>query len=484
MNLKIYLIVKFSFLTSALSLLALPNGLASAENLEGLPPRKVIMLIGDGMGSGQLGLLNSAWEYGQKKGLVPNRPNAYSELIRMGVISLVTTKPDSYLVPDSACAASSISSGKNCLPETLGIDEAGKEVEVFSDFAKKNNIALGLVSDTRLTHATPAAFYSHSVTRNDEYMIAKQFLTSKVDLAFSAGSEFFSEDLQVRYGKNFAFDSNSLNEVSELPALGLFSKTAMPDAFESGKDIKVPTLLEMTEKAYQLLKDKQRYFLMIESGQIDWASHQNDPGLLLHEMLRFEGVLNFLLTCLKSDPTISLMVLSDHETGGFGFSYKKDNKSKTGKGFENYSPKNDFIGDDALESLFSQKVSFNNLALDLASRNMSLEESQIYLSNMLGLPKNNTLSKLVRLLKLKDRKIAVKLEFPEKHQFFSSEEEIGSVIISNYVSKEYGVVWSTGTHTVPLIPFIVVGEVANKNFEKPLSLVEVGRFLRSIYGKN
>ena len=52
-----------------------------------------------------------------------------------------------------------------------------------------------------------------------------------------------------------------------------------------------PSLTTMTKKAINLLKTNRKGFiLMVESGQIDWASHSNDPGYLLHQILRNQSI--------------------------------------------------------------------------------------------------------------------------------------------------------------------------------------------------
>ena len=58
----------------------------------------------------------------------------------------------------------------------------------------------------------------------------------------------------------------------------------------------MPTLKEMSAKALELLSQNDKgFFLMIESGLIDWAAHYNDTGTMLHEMLRFNETLGYVL---------------------------------------------------------------------------------------------------------------------------------------------------------------------------------------------
>jgi alkaline phosphatase len=481
LTIKILLLIILSFYSS----------ISFAQDINNNKDRKVIMLIGDGMGLGQLALLDSAWGYGRLKGLVPDRESSYSELIKSGTISLISTKPASYIVQDSACASSSISSGKNCIPETLGFDEKGTGVEVFSEFAKRKNIEVGLITDTRITHATPAGFYARSSSRNKEQDIAEQFLKSGVSFAFAGGKEYIlsTEKGDPNFlskakesGYQIVQDKEQFSNLSSLPALALFGDSSMPDAIESKSNKEWPSLLEMTEKGIELFKDKKSYFLMIESGQIDWAAHQNDAGLLLHEMLRFESVLNYLLMYIKNNPSVTLMVLSDHETGGFGFSYKTlDSESKVDLDFKEYQTSKNFIPDVMFERLFSQKKSFLKISKQLNKIGYNFTKSKEVIVNELGLLPSDKFLSAILDLENKSKKTSLKNQFEEKHEFYSNEEEVDSVIISKYVSPTFGVAWSTGTHTTSLVPFVVEGDLKNSKFEKPLSLVEVGKLLRQMY---
>jgi alkaline phosphatase len=451
---------------------------------------KVILLIGDGMGPSHLSLLKTAWQYGRNHKLVANRENSYDRILAKGEISLISTMPAGYVVADSACASSSISTGINCLPETLGIDAEGRKVEIFSEFARRNNIAVGLVSDTRLTHATPAGFYGHSRIRNDEKLLATQFLTSGIQLAFSGGLKYFSKSeahdasIETLKGKGYGVvrSKEELKTISSLPVVGLFSDSGMPDAIEMKYLSQIPSLLEMTEKALNLFSDKESYFLMVEAGQIDWASHENDAGLLLEEMLRFEVVLDYLMSYVEQNPDTTLIVTSDHETGGFGFSYHQFPEHEVnGKTFAGYKPRYDFINEDILQNLFSQKASFRTLAKEI--QDFGFKPSLI--KQTLGKNiKSKISSKLIEELnsipKLKTQHL-LKSVFGEGDHNYVDDDNLIQVIIGKYVYREEGVVWSTGTHTMPLIPLVIYGREQEDLKQRPKDLVEVGKMLRKFY---
>ncbi|TMP13413.1 alkaline phosphatase, partial [Pseudoalteromonas ruthenica] len=96
------------------------------------------------------------------------------------------------LVTDSACSATQLATGLAAGSEMIGLDEQGNIVETILEKAKKAGKATGLVSDTRITHATPAAFAAHQPHRSMEPEIAEQLVnTGMVDVLLSGGARVF-----------------------------------------------------------------------------------------------------------------------------------------------------------------------------------------------------------------------------------------------------------------------------------------------------
>lgn len=298
-------------------------------------PKNIILVIGDGMGPQQIGLLELYAKLDRKT------ETAFRKLASKSTLALVQPIPAGGLVVDSGCAATTLASGVEALPETLGLDARGKSVESILERAKKAGKSVGLVSDTRITHATPAAFVAHSVNRDDETGIAYQIANSSADVLLSGGSEFFDalnpgkgETARAAALENgFTIVSNAKELFSAASKtgklLGVFAKSSMKNAFDEATlsalpkgEAREPSLVEMTNAALtKLSQNPEGFFLMVESGQIDWAGHANDAGWLLHEMVRMDGVIEAVTKWQAANPATLLVVTADHETGGFSFSY-------------------------------------------------------------------------------------------------------------------------------------------------------------------
>ncbi len=81
----------------------------------------------------------------------------------------------------------------------------------------------------------------------------------------------------------------------------------------------VPTLAEMAAGALNVLDSNSRgFFLMIEGGAIDWASHSNQKGRLIEEVTYFNEAVDYVVRWVNTnsswDETL-VIVTGDHETG-------------------------------------------------------------------------------------------------------------------------------------------------------------------------
>ena len=132
-----------------------PESQASAGKI-----KNVIMMIGDGMGPQQVGLLQDFATH-SKTDIYKNRETALKLFANSGQVEFSSTTPVGGLVVDSACSATQLATGKPALSEVVGLDIDGNSTETILEMAKAAGKSTGLISDTRITHATPAAFASH-----------------------------------------------------------------------------------------------------------------------------------------------------------------------------------------------------------------------------------------------------------------------------------------------------------------------------------
>ena len=133
--------------------------------------KNVILIIGDGMGPQQVGLLLT-YARQAPNSVLKNRVTAFDRMMEKGIMGISMHYANGVLVTDSAASATQLASGVAAGSEMIGVDKDGNPTFTILERAKKAGKSTGLVSDTRVTHATPAAFAAHQTHRSHENAIA------------------------------------------------------------------------------------------------------------------------------------------------------------------------------------------------------------------------------------------------------------------------------------------------------------------------
>ena len=156
--------------------------------VQGGEPKNIILLIGDGMGPESVGL---AIYYNRFMNGMDKRLNM-ERLMAGGNTGYCLTYQYGTVVTDSASAATALASGVKTRDAILGKDHDGRPMKTILDIARQLGKSTGVISDTRLTHATPAAFYASIIHRDMENEIASQLLErADIQVAFAGGAQHF-----------------------------------------------------------------------------------------------------------------------------------------------------------------------------------------------------------------------------------------------------------------------------------------------------
>lgn len=313
----------------ALMLTVCISAVAYAENVQHVSG--IILLIGDGMGINQV---RSADIYSRQ---ISGKPLAINSIITRGTTTTYSANSE---VTDSAAAATALYSGFKTDNGALNTLPDGREVSTIACAAKKAGLSVGVVSTTRLTHATPAGIYGHSPSRDDENLIAEQLLEFSPDVALAGGLRHFIP--QDRKGSNRKDDRNligamqgngytyvtnadelkTVDPVKTGKLLGLFAVSHMDYELDRQNvpELKSqPQLEDMTRAALSILgKNPKGFFLMVEGGRIDHACHSHDIKAAIYDTLAFDAAVHVALDFQKSHPDVLVVVTADHETGGLG----------------------------------------------------------------------------------------------------------------------------------------------------------------------
>jgi alkaline phosphatase len=312
--------------------------------------KNVILFIGDGMG---ISTITAARIYdGQSRGETGEENSLSFE--RFPNVALVKTYNTNQQVPDSAGTATAMNSGVKTRAAVLGVGPAARlgdcaeglanPLLTLGEIAKANGKGLGIVTTTRITHATPAAVFAHSPHRDWEddkaipdaerakgcTDIAAQLVATPFDIALGGGAAHFygkdkggkrldpAADLPgawaARTGGNYVTDIDGLKATrgSKAPVLGLFTPSHMNFMLDRKPDSKEPTLSDMTVAAIEKMKDqKGGYYLMIEGGRIDHGHHAGTAGYALSETQELSRAVQAALAMVDLKDTL-VMVTADH----------------------------------------------------------------------------------------------------------------------------------------------------------------------------
>lgn len=308
--------------------------------------KNVIYLIGDGMGFGAVTSLLLA-------------EDSVTGFEQAPVIGLNETCSANNYVTDSPAGGTALATGVRTRNGYCGLDPEGNRMTTILHKAQAMGKKTGIVVNTTLTEATPAAFYAGVTSRRMTYEIAEQFTESGVDVAIGSGLDHFisrpdSLDLtatlidkgyDVYLNWSAVLNTPSDKFIGILPmadvhrqesgrkeagaAAGhevcLAARLASASEDAGASDLSEPTvyLQKASAKALETLSrdNDNGYFLMIESALIDGYGHNNDSEGMIAEMKEFDALLRQLVAYVDQHPETLLVVTADHETGGTWLNY-------------------------------------------------------------------------------------------------------------------------------------------------------------------
>lgn len=311
-----------------------------------VPPRKrvkgVVFLVSDGMSPGVFTLAEAFSQQIRGKGTTWWKLWNEAAAAR----GLMDTASADSLVTDSAAAASAWGGGQRVNNGAINSNPSGKRIEPIATALKAAGVKLGLVTTTRLTHATPAGFAASVPNRGQEDEIASQY-PGQADVLLGGGARHFHQDHRKdgkdlfgefeKAGHTVVRDRAALLACHADKVLGVFGDDHLPYTVDHINDpdlkARVPTLAEMTTAALdRFLAGDAPFLLMVEGGRIDHAAHLNCIAGVLHDQLAFDDAVAAALAKSAGRDDILVVVTSDHGNAnpglnGMGSRYHRSNEA-------------------------------------------------------------------------------------------------------------------------------------------------------------
>ena len=304
--------------------------------------RNVVLLIGDG-----LSLAHRVAARMLSKGIAEGKAFGKLAMDDMPQMALVATAGTDSIITDSANSASAYATGHKTAAGAMGV-YADRTADPFDDprvetivslVKRRHAMAVGIVTDTEIQDATPAAMVAHTRRRGAYDQIVAQYFAAQPDVLMGGGLANFlpqgapgarrrdQTDYVAKFkDAGYAFAANAAN-LKALPQdtrrlLGLFNLRNMDGALDR-RFLKTgsvkrfsdqPDLTEMTAKALDILSQNPNgFFLMVEAGMIDKYTHLLDMERAVYDTIMFDNVVRLVRDWSKArgDDTL-VLVLADH----------------------------------------------------------------------------------------------------------------------------------------------------------------------------
>ena len=427
-------------------------------------PKYVFMFIGDGMSAPQTNAAQ-VFEGTNVSGLVAIEPLAFTQF---PVVGLQYTQDSTSFCPDSASTATSLSSGYKTHSGVIGmgVDKVTAGESIAEKVKDQLGWKVGIISTVTINHATPAAYYAHIANRNDYYDIGLQMAESGFDF-FGGGSVNKADDgdksiYQVLEENGYLVTNDydtilSLNDKSgKVYAYSpvLQDDGAMPYAIDATED--QLTLSDFVKKGIEVLDNDNGFFMMVESGKIDWAGHANDAVANIHDTLELDKAVEVALQFAYQHPDETLiLVTGDHETGGMTIGY-----AATGY-------------DTAFDILRAQKCSYvafdEMVAEEKAAGTLTFERLMEMVEENFGLTAPGTENEIpalvlneyeyAKLQKAYEDDMSGNTEGYEESLLYGGYNAI-SVTLTHIINNKAGIGWTSYAHTGLPVPVYAYGEGA------------------------
>src|SRR6266581_3836222 len=297
-------------------------------------PFGIILFIGEGLAPGRL---------------APTRAYAGGAGTRLSLdsmprMALLANSSKDFAAPDSAAAATAIATGTRVPNGAIAINGDKKPIPSIIELSREYGRATGLVTDTKLTDPTSAAFYAHPVDPNDIEKIAAEFIDGrKIDIAMGGGAGQFlpstkrgerqdGRDLLLELRGNGFDIVRTRAELEAVPAwrrpklFGAFNNVELAFVNQIEERSQQPSLSDMVRRAIELLQyNPGGYLLVVDAGLMRKAAQKNNGERTLDQTVELDRAVTIARRYAGQKSTI--IVCGDAALGGLnlnGFLFRKE----------------------------------------------------------------------------------------------------------------------------------------------------------------
>ncbi len=419
----------------------------------------VFYFIGDGMGPNQV-LLTEMYQ-AEMQGKIGRVPLRMTQFPYGGLLATYSAK---HGVTDSSAAGTALACGEKAINGQVGLNAQGDTLQSIAEALKEAGWAVGVSSSASVDHATPASFYANSDKRGDYYAIAGQLI--KTNFEFVGGGDFvYPTGKQKDQPSLFTIaEENGYTIVRGIEAYEACKKKLSKDTkakimlFQEQANSSLPQVIDAPEKGLRLpdivstgidfLSQHDRFFLMVESGEIDWAAHSDDARTVIDEVIEFDKSIQVAYDFYLQHPDETLIIATaDHETGGLVI----------GRGSSTLH----------LEQLQHQKASIGIISNQIQElhkqkgKEIVWDDVRAVLSSQLGL------YEAVKVTEKEDKELQEIFQRSQRNEdtsvktLYKTFSELSAKALS-MLNKKAGLGWTSTSHSATPVPIFTVGVGAER----------------------
>lgn len=412
-------------------------------------PKYIFYYIGDGMG---MGPIVAAQNYNR---LILKNDKPLT-MMQMPVVGWALTYSASSDITDSAAAGTALATGSKTKNYMLGMNADTVAVTSIAKILHDRGYGVAIATSVAPDDATPGAFFAHVPNRSMTYQIGCDMAASGYEFVAGAGlrgtetdgkpndllDRFAAEGVQIVRGPEGAASITAAralllnNEGSSRSNIGY--------TIDSIQGTLTLPLIASTALKQLERTSPDKFFMMIEGGNIDHALHGNDAGASIKEIINFDEALKVAYDFYLAHPDETLIVVTaDHDTGGMAI-----------------------VRSGGIGNIDYQKVSkeeFSNFCKAmLKTRNIfTWDDMKAYMSENLGFFTHIPVSEAdeAKLKKLFDDTFELRNTADQKTLYANF--NAFAVEVFNMFNNAVGVTFCTTSHAGNAVPVFAVGVGAN-----------------------
>lgn len=433
-------------------------------------PKYVFMFIGDGMGMGHV---MAAETYNRLS--LGNEDNIL--MMQFPVASMALTYSASSPVTDSAAAGTALATGRKTKNGMVGMTPDTTAVVSIATQLKEQGYGVGIVTSVAYDDATPASYYAHRPNRNMFVEINHDGARSGFDFIGGAYTHVAEKNIDAcanvfddyrANGYTVAHGLKGLKEIEGKEKVLLtggnpHSPNDLGYTIDSLENVLTLRHLTAACLSHLLRVSPERFFMMVEAGNIDHAAHGNDGAAVVKEVLNFQQSIRVAYDFYLQHPEETLIIVTaDHDTGGMTV------------GVENgRTPTFDDI-----DYRHASKEKFNDYCL--SHKDFTWEEMKQAMSNELGLWSHIEMTEKEEAV-VKEAFEAMKANADGSQKTLYKEFNNFSAVVFDILNHKNGIGFTTFSHTGNPVPVFAIGEGCEE-FSNVNNNIDIPAKIRDLVG--